>query len=99
MSQGWKNKKSKKMYNAFLQSESADEVAAICMDLMTENEMNEFAGRFAVVKELYSGKSQRQLSSERRVSIATITRVNQWLKRGMNGYKTILSRLNHHHPQ
>ena len=99
MNQGWKNKKSEELFNAFLQLRSADEVASFCRDLMTENEINEFAGRFAVAKELNSGKPQRQVSAETGVSIATVTRVNQWLKRGMDGYKTVLSRLNHHHPR
>jgi TrpR-related protein YerC/YecD len=99
MCQNWNNKKSKEMFNAFLKLNSVEEVAAFCRDLMTENEIKEFTGRFAVAKELNKGKPQRQVSAETGVSIATVTRVNQWLQRGMNGYKTVLSRLNHHHPQ
>lgn len=99
MNQSWRNKKTEELFSAFLQLRTTDEVAAFCRDLMTEAEINEFAGRFAVAVELNEGKPQRQVSQETGVSIATVTRVNQWLQRGMNGYKTVLSRLNHHHPQ
>jgi TrpR-related protein YerC/YecD len=94
MENTWKNEKSDELFNAFLQLKNADEVADFCRDLMTEPEILEFAGRFAAAKELYSGKPQRQVSQETGVSIATVTRVNQWLQRGMNGYKTVLDRLN-----
>jgi TrpR-related protein YerC/YecD len=101
--------KTKSLFNAFLQLESEEEVARFCRDLMTEPEIEEFAARWLVAKELDKGKSQRLVSLETKVSIATVTRVNQWLQRGMGGYKLVLARLNsqkdlansnfHHHPQ
>jgi len=90
------NKKTKQLFKAFLQLKNESEVANFCRDLMTESEIEEFAGRFDVAMELSKGLPQRQTSKETGVSIATVTRVNQWLKRGMNGYKTVISRLNHH---
>lgn len=97
----WQNTKTKALFSAFLQLKTADEVAAFCRDLMTPAEIEEFASRWQVAKELAKGKPQRAVSASTGVSIATVTRVNQWLLRGMNGYKTVLSRLNskqkHHH--
>jgi TrpR-related protein YerC/YecD len=89
----------KKLYQAFLELKTTDEVARFCRDLMTESEIEEFAGRLDVAMKLSEGKPQRKVSSETGVSIATVTRVNQWLTRGMDGYKTVISRLNqnHHH--
>jgi TrpR-related protein YerC/YecD len=104
MSNGWKNKKSGELFNAFLQLKTAGEVANFCRDLMTEPEIFEFSARFDAAKVLYAGKPQRQVSRETGVSIATVTRINQWLRRGMNGYKLVLDRLtkktlSHTHPK
>ncbi len=93
----WKNTKTKKLFNAFLSLKTEDEVANFCRDLMTESEIEEFAARFEVAQELYAGKTQRTVSKETGVSIATVTRVNQWLKRGEDGYLTVLSRISKHH--
>lgn len=100
----WKNTKTKKLFEAFLQLETVDEVASFCRDLMTEPEISEFASRLEVASLLNQGKTQRQVSQESGVSIATVTRVNQWLQRGMDGYKTVLNRLSpqntmHQHPR
>lgn len=94
----WRTKKSEDLFKAILELKTLDEVANFCRDLMTEAEIEEFASRWNVAKKLYEGKSQRIVSSETGVSIATVTRVNQWLRRGMGGYLTILRRI-HHHPQ
>lgn len=99
----WNNPKTQKLFNAFLQLKTADEVARFCRDLMTEPEIMEFADRWLVAQELDSGKSQRKISADTGVSIATVTRVNQWLRRGMDGYRLVIDRLKpssnslHHH--
>jgi len=89
----WKNNKTEQLFNAFLVLKTTNEVASFCRDLMTEPEINEFASRLEVAKLLNNGKTQRQVSTDSGVSIATVTRVNQWLRRGMDGYKTVLDRL------
>lgn len=97
MTNNWYNQKSENLFNAFLQLKTTKEVANFCRDLMTEPEIIEFASRFEVAQKLYEGLPQRKVSALTGVSIATVTRVNQWLKRGMNGYKTVLEKL--HHPR
>ena len=89
--------KTKKLFSAFLKLKDEKEVANFCRDLMTESEIEEFAGRFDVALKLAKGNSQRKTAKETGVSIATVTRVNQWLKRGMDGYKIVISRLNKTH--
>lgn len=99
----WRNTKSKKLFEAILKLKTSEEVAAFCRDLMTLDEIDEFAGRFSVAALLYQGRTQREVSKLTGVSIATVTRVNQWLRRGMNGYKTVLDRTSKkkiaHHPR
>ncbi len=93
MKQTWNNKKSQNLFKAFTLLKTREEAANFCRDLMTESEIKELSGRWQVAKELNKGKSQRQVSKETNVSIATVTRVNHWLKKGMKGYKNILNKL------
>jgi len=53
-----------------------------------------------VARELYAGeKSYRAINKDTGVSTATITRIAEWMKNGMGGYKLVLDRLfgSHHH--
>jgi TrpR-related protein YerC/YecD len=95
----WKNEKNKSLFKAFSKLETEEEVANFCRDLMTESEIEEFASRWQVAQELFKGNSQRKVSAETGVSIATVTRVNQWLQRGEGGYKLLLERLFHTNPR
>lgn len=101
----WKTEKSRKLADALLCINDQDTMLRFLRDLMTEPEIIELAGRFDVADALNNGKTQRTTAKETGVSIATVTRVNQWLTRGMNGYKDVLSVLsevvgktdNHHY--
>ena len=74
-----------------------EDIANFCRDLMTKDEIDEFTKRYEIASRLYSGESQRTISKDMDVSITTVTRVNKWLKKGMNGYKSVLSSIPHHH--
>lgn len=89
-----RNVKTKKLFQALLLLETEKEVADFCRDLMTMSEIEEFASRLEVAKELNEGIPQRKVSADTGVSIATVTRVNQWLKRGKGGYTLVLNRIN-----
>jgi TrpR-related protein YerC/YecD len=91
------NKKNKKLFEATLSCKTLGEIANFCRDLMTKDEIAEFIKRYEIASRLYSGNSQRTISKGLNVSITTVTRVNKWLKKGMNGYKTVLNNLPHHH--
>lgn len=90
----------KKLYNAITSLTSEKEAAAFCRDLLTLAEIDELNQRLEVADLLNQGKTQRIVAKETGASIATVTRVNQWLKRGKGGYKLVLERLyNHRHQQ
>lgn len=97
MTNKWYTKTEKNLFQAFLLLKTEEEVAAFCRDLMTSGEITEFAARWQVAQQLSMGKPQRQVASEQKVSLATVTRVNQWLKRGMNGYQNTLLKINKSH--
>jgi len=88
----WDNKNTKELCSALLLLNNENEAMRFLRDLLTEPEIIEFGSRFKVARELNSGKSQRKVSADTGVSIATVTRVNQWLKRGMGGYKLVLEK-------
>lgn len=93
----------KELFKAFLTLKTEEEVAGFCFDLMTPAEIEAFAGRFEAAKLLSQGESQRTVATNTGVSIATVTRVNRFLNKGMNGYRTVLNRLQntpkHTHPR
>lgn len=89
-----------KFYHAILQLQTEKEVAAFCRDLLTLSEIDELSQRFEVATLLDQGKTQRAVAKLTDASVATVTRVNQWLKNGKGGYKLVLERLyNHRHQQ
>ena len=94
MTKKWYTKTEQNLFKAFLLLRTEEEVAAFCRDLMTSSEIAEFAARWQVAQQLALGKTQRVVASEQNVSLATVTRVNQWLRRGMNGYQNTLRKFN-----
>lgn len=90
----------KNLLRAWLLLQDEKEVASFCRDLLTVDEISELSLRLEVANQLNQGKTQRVVAKETGASIATVTRVNQWLKRGKGGYKLVLERLyNHRHQQ
>ncbi len=91
--ESWKTKDTKVLFEAVLSLKSASEAEAFFRDLMTPQEIETFAERFKVALLLTKGISYREIYDKTGVSTATITRVNQWLERGMGGYKLAIARL------
>ena len=89
----WNNPETDALAEALLSLESADEVKAFLRDLCTFNEIAELAQRWQIARLLEAGHSYREIAEEAGTSTATVTRVNQWLQHGMDGYRTALNRL------
>jgi TrpR-related protein YerC/YecD len=90
-----KNEKYKNLYKAILSLRNEKEVENFFIDLMTPQEIDNFADRLEVARQLDFGKSQRKVAEDTKVALVTVTRVNRFLKNGYNGYKLILDRLHH----
>src|SRR3712207_461052 len=65
---------------------TADEAIRFLRDLCTVNELREFAARWEVARLLDAGVSYHEISERTGASSATISRVNQWLRYGRDGY-------------
>ena len=87
------NSRMDQLISAFLSIDNKNLMFAFLRDLLTQPEMDELANRLEVARLLNDGISQREVSGITGVSIATVTRVNQWLNRGNNGYKQALALL------
>lgn len=94
----WQTKDTDKLFEAVLALENKAECAAFFRDLLTLAELKEAANRFRVARMLNKGdKSYLTIADEVKTTTATVTRVAQWLKNGMGGYRLIINRLGHHH--
>ena len=94
----WKNEQTEQLFEAILSLQTVKECENFFRDLLTLQEIEVFASRFEAAKLLEQGKkSYREISKETGLSTTTITRINNWLNYGCNGYKTAISNLNHHH--
>lgn len=70
----------------------AEEALRFLRDLCTVNELRELAARWEVARLLDEGVSYHEISERTGASSATISRVNQWLRYGRDGYRLILDR-------
>lgn len=98
----WMNKYSDSLFAAILTLKDLDEARRFFRDLLTEEEIKEFANRWQVAQMLARKVPYTQIEKQTGMSSTTIARTAKWLNLGMNGYKTIISRLNtsskHTHP-
>lgn len=70
-----------------------DEALRFLRDLCTVNELRELTARWEVARLLDEGVSYHDISERTGASSATISRVNQWLRYGRDGYRLVLDRV------
>ena len=74
------------------------ETVRFLRDLLTENEIKEFANRFQAARMLSQGISYQTIQKKTGLSSRTVARIQEWLTQGMGGYRLMISRLtNSHH--
>jgi len=69
-----------------------DEALRFLRDLCTVNELRSMTERWQVARLLDEGISYHDISQRTGASSATISRVNQWLRYGRDGYRLVLDR-------
>lgn len=80
------------LFGAILYLRNLDDAQRFFRDLLTENELLEFAQRWKVAQMLALGVRYITIAEETGMSSTTIARVHKWLKSGKGGYQLILSR-------
>lgn len=97
MSIKWDNPKTEDLFRAILALKNVNEAKKFFRDLLTEQEIIEFAKRWQAAKMLNKKMPYSQIEKETGLSSTTVARVSKWLKKGMGGYKLMLKRLTTHH--
>ncbi|MBR7132594.1 MAG: hypothetical protein IKD04_03595 [Clostridia bacterium] len=83
----------KKLYNAIISLQTAEECAAFFDDICTIQELESLAQRFEVACQLSEGKSYIDVNKNTGASTATICRVSKCLNYGDGGYKIAIDRI------
>ena len=81
------------LFKAICSIESPEECFAFFKDLCTVREIQDMAQRFATAFQLNRGKNYAEITAELGVSSATIVRVNNCLKYGDGGYRSIMAKM------
>ncbi len=89
----WRTPELAELLRAVLTLRTVEEAAAFFRDLCTLRELEEFSLRWRVAGLLDQGLPYREISDRTGVSTATVTRINQWLRHGMGGYRMVLDRV------
>ena len=89
------------LFQAIMSLQSIEECEKFFRDVLTVSELQAMTERYTVARKLFAQtQTYRQINKETGVSTATITRVADWLKNGMGGYRLVLERFannSHHH--
>lgn len=97
----WINPETDRLFMAILSLKNLDEARKFFRDLLTEQEILEFANRWRVAKMLSVGVPYSEIEKKTGMSSTTIARISKWLNQGMGGYRLMIERLgrrkNHHH--
>jgi TrpR-related protein YerC/YecD len=88
----WMSDATRELASAVAALRDGDEALRFLRDLCTVNELREFAARWEVARLLDAGTSYHDISERTGASSATISRVNQWLRYGRDGYRLVLDR-------
>jgi TrpR-related protein YerC/YecD len=88
----WMTDATRDLAAAIASLRDGDEAIRFLRDLCTVNELRSFAERWEVARLLDEGVSYHDISERTGASSATISRVNQWLRYGRDGYRLILER-------
>lgn len=89
----WITDATRELAAAMASLRDGDEALRFLRDLCTVNELRELTARWEVARLLDAGVSYHDISERTGASSATISRVNQWLRYGRDGYRLVLDRL------
>ena len=81
------------LINSFAMVKKPVETALFLQDLLTPNEIRNLSVRLRIAKLLLNGITHREIQKEIHTSLATITKVRNWLEEGGDGFKNVIARL------
>lgn len=81
----------KDIISILLSIDNEEDMEALLDDLLTDKEILDIIDRFLVLDDLYRGKSQRNIASNRKMSLCKITRGSKMLKKKDGFMRRLLS--------
>ncbi|HWP61205.1 MAG TPA: YerC/YecD family TrpR-related protein [Candidatus Paceibacterota bacterium] len=94
----WRKTEYKALVEAVLALKNRDEAERFLRDLLTPEEIEEFAGRYKTACLLTAEVPYSEIKTLTGMSTTTIARVSKWLQGELGGYRTIIARLHHDAP-
>lgn len=92
----WNTSQNKALVSAFLALKTSDEARRFLRDLLTPDEIEEFANRFRTAELLSKKVPYAVIERETGLSSTTVARVSKWLNGTEGGYRNVIARLHHH---
>ncbi|MCR4325465.1 MAG: YerC/YecD family TrpR-related protein [Patescibacteria group bacterium] len=93
----WNTSEKDRLVRAILALETRDEARRFLRDLLTTEEIAEFARRFRAAEMLSERIPYTSIVRQTGLSSTTVARVSKWLKGREGGYRLAIARL-HGHP-
>ena len=81
------------LYSAVLSLNNVKEISMFFRDVMTEQEILEFARRWKAARMLDIKIPYTEIIGATGLSSATIARISRWLQNGKGGYRLVLKKL------
>lgn len=88
----------KQLIQTLLALKTEKEASNFLRDLLTEQEIEEFAKRWKTARLLSDKVSYSKIEAQTGLSSTTIARISKWLNNGMGGYQLMIARLHHINP-
>lgn len=91
----WKTAQNTRLVEAVLTLANADDARRFLRDLMTENEIAEFAKRLQAAEMLSKEIPYSVIEEKTGLSSTTVARVSKWLNGPEGGYRSVINKLHH----
>lgn len=91
----WNKPENRKLVSAVLALKNTKEAGNFLRDLLTKDEIDDFAKRLQTAELLTKNTPYTEIIKITGFSSTTVARVSKWLNNGQNGYKTVIARLHH----
>lgn len=88
----WQSDETADLFDAILSLRTQDEAHRFFRDLCTIQEIEALTHRWQAARLLDQGLPYLEVAARTGASTTTVTRVAQWLKRGVGGYRLVLDR-------
>lgn len=93
----WDTNEKERLVQAVLSLKTREDARRFLRDLLTPDEIEEFAKRFRAAEMLSRRVPYTSIVRQTGLSSTTVARVSKWLNGREGGYRRVIARM-HHHP-